>query len=322
MDEEFLIQYDESEEETLTIERKYIPIETIDSIYCFGELRFNSKFFNFLSQNNIPLHLFNYYGFYSGTFYPRETQASGKLLISQVSSYLDERKRLEIAKEFIRGAVHNIIKNLEYYNNREKELAEYIQYAKEAKYRIEEAKTIEELMGIEGGTRKKYYESWKIIINQQIDFEKREKRPPTNSANALISFRNSLLYTTVLSEIYRNQLNPTISYLQSPGERRFSLCLDISEVFKPLIVDRLIFSILNKKIIKESSFNFRFNSCLLNDDGKKIFIKEYDEKLSTTIKHRKLNRNVLYQTLIRYECYKLIKHLLGDQEYKSFKIWR
>ena len=150
IDEEFLIQYDESEEETLTIERKYIPIETIDSIYCFGELRFNSKFFNFLSQNNIPLHLFNYHGFYSGTFYPRETQASGKLLISQVSSYLDERKRLEIAKEFIRGAVHNIIKNLEYYNNREKKLDEYIQYANEAKHKIEEAKTIEELMGIEG----------------------------------------------------------------------------------------------------------------------------------------------------------------------------
>jgi CRISPR-associated protein Cas1 len=182
-------------------------------------------------------------------------------------------------------------------------------------------KSIEELMGLEGTSRKNYYESWHLIINQPIDFEKREKQPPPNPMNALISFGNSLLYTTVLSEIYRNQLNPTISYLHSPGERRFSLSLDIAEVFKPLIVDRLIFSLLNKKIIKDDDFDFNLNSCLLNEKGRKSFIKEYDEKLSTTIKHRKLNRSISYQTLIRYECYKLIKHFLEVEQYQSFKIW-
>lgn len=327
-EDEYLIEFDELENEEKSpqessekIRNKFIPVESIDSIYCFGEHRFNTKFFVFLSQNQIPLHLFNYYGFYSGSFYPRETQVSGKLLITQVQHYLDEHKRLLLAKEFIKGSISNMIKNLQYYNNRDKDLSYFINILEDAIGKIEDSNSIEELMGVEGTSRKKYYESWHLIINEPIDFDKREKQPPTNPVNTLISFGNSMLYTTVLGEIYRNQLNPTISYLHTPGERRFSLSLDIAEVFKPLIVDRLIFSLLNKRIMQEDDFNTQLRCCLLNEKGRKKFIKEYDEKLATTIKHRKLKRSTSYQTLIRYECYKLIKHLLDGEKYESFKIW-
>ncbi len=78
---------------------------------------------------------------------------------------------------------------------------------------------------------------------------------------------------------------------------------------------------LNKNIIKQEDFDIQLKSCLLNDNGRKTFVKEFDEKLSTTIKHRKLKRSVSYQTLIRYECYKLIKHLLEGETYEAFKIW-
>lgn len=327
-EEEFLIDEDQESESDQQQQnsspqktKKYIPVESIDSIYCFGEHRFNTKFFNFLSQNQIPLHLFNYYGFYTGTFYPRETQISGKLLINQVQHFLDEKKRLMLAKEFINGSISNMLKNLQYYNNRDKDLSYFIEYLNKSIKKLNEVKNVEELMGLEGTTRKNYYESWNLIIDKPIDFQKREKQPPTNPINALISFGNSLLYTTVLSEIYRNQLNPTISYLHTPGERRFSLALDIAEIFKPLIVDRLIFGLLNKNMIQENDFEHHLNSCLLNEKGRKTFVKEYDDKLATTIKHRKLNRSTSYQTLIRYECYKLIKHLMNGEEYKAFKIW-
>lgn len=325
-EEEYLIDFDDDEkeyqnEDKSKSKRKYIPIESIDSIYCFGEHRFNSRFFNFLSQNQIPLHLFNYYGYYSGTYYPRETLVSGKLLIAQVEFYLDSSKRLNIAKEIIRGSLNNILKNLQYYNNRNKDLSYFIEYMGKAIERVEMVNSIEELMGLEGIARKTYYESWNLIIDPPINFDRREKQPPTNPVNALISFGNSLLYTTVLSEIYRNQLNPTISYLHTPGERRFSLALDLAEIFKPLIVDRLIFSLFNKNMIKNEDFDFQFNSCLLKESGRKLFVNEYDQKLATTIKLRKLKRSVSYQTLIRYECYKLIKHLLDSEDYQSFKIW-
>lgn len=74
----------------------------------------------------------------------------------------------------------------------------------------------------------------------------RTKLPPSNEVNAMISFVNSMCYTLCLDMIYHTQLNPTISFLHQPGERRYSLALDLAEIFKPVLADRLIFSLLNK----------------------------------------------------------------------------
>ena len=87
---------------------------------------------------------------------------------------------------------------------------------------IPRAQNIQELMGYEGNIRKTYYSAWPIIIDQEIKFEKRVKNPPDNMVNTLISFVNTLIYTKVLGEIYQTQLNPTVSYLHEPGDRRFS----------------------------------------------------------------------------------------------------
>jgi len=169
--------------------------------------------------------------------------------------------------------------------------------------------------------RKVYYESWNILIDQEIDFEKRVKNPPDNMVNTLLSFVNTLIYTKVSGEIYQTQLNPTISYLHEPGARRFSLSLDIAEIFKPLIGDRLIFSLLNRNQITNKSFTKGLNYLHLTKDASKLIISELDAKLQTTIKHRDLNKNVSYQYLMRLECYKLVKHLLEEKEYQPFKIW-
>lgn len=136
-----------------------------------------------------------------------------------------------------------------------------------------------------------------------------------------IRFVNTLIYTKVLGEIYQTQLNPTISYLHEPGTRRFSLCLDIAEIFKPIIGDRLIFSLLNKNQITEKSFTKEINYLHLTKEASRLIMAELDLKLKTTIKHKDLNRDVTYQYLMRLECYKLVKHLLGEKEYSPFKIW-
>ena len=316
------LQENEAEElEPKKLPRKPIPVEDIDSIYCFSELRFNTKFLNFISQKEIVLHLFNYYGYYSGSFYPREPYLSGKLLVEQVNTYSAQEKRVALAKKFVEGSAENIRKNLQYYNSRDKDLSYFIQKTEELISKIESTNDVQELMGIEGNIRSNYYTSWNLIVDPEINFEKRQKHPPSNPINALISFGNSLVYTLVLSEIYKTQLNPLISFLHEPGERRFSLSLDIAEIFKPLLSDRLIFSLLNKKQIQDKHFSKELNKCYLTEEGRKIFLKEFDEKLKTTIQHRQLKKSVSYRHLIRLECYKIIKHLLGEKEYKPFKIW-
>lgn len=186
---------------------------------------------------------------------------------------------------------------------------------------LSDVKSVQEIMGIEGNIRKRYYSAWSIIINQEIEFDKRVMHPPDNMINSLISFVNSLIYTRTLSEIYHTQLNPTISYLHEPGVRRYSFCLDISEVFKPLIGDRLIFSLLNRKQITENSFTKELNYLHLKKEASQLIVSEFENRMKQTIMHRELGRQVSYQYLIRLEVYKLIKHLIGEKEYEGFRIW-
>ena len=301
--------------------KKSIPIERVDNIYVMTEFDLNTSLLNFLSQFGVNVHFFNYYGFYTGTYYPKESLVSGKLLVKQVENYIDLSKRLEIAKAFIEAASYNIYRNLNYYNNRGKDLKEYMKEIEYLRNQIKKCKDVQELMGIEGNIRKVYYESWNIIINQDIAFEKRVKNPPDNAINSLISYVNTIIYTRVLSEIYKTQLNPTISYLHEPSERRFSLCLDIAEIFKPIIGDRLIFSMLNKNQITEKDFEKNLNFLYIKEEARKSITKEIDARLQTTIKHKTLGREVSYEYLIRLEIYKLIKHLIEDTPYEGFKMW-
>lgn len=300
---------------------KNLKSEVTDEIYLFGEVSMNTKLLNFLSQKDITMHVFNYYGFYNGSFYPRESNISGYLLVEQVRCYDDIEKRLKLAKEILKTASYNIYRNLRYYNGRGIELDEPMKEIQSLSNKLDYGNSINEIMGIEGNIRKIYYSTWNDIIKQDIKFEKRVKRPPNNMINSLISFVNSLIYTTVLGEIYKTQLNPTISYIHQPGTKRFSLCLDIAEIFKPLIGDRMIFSMLNKYQITEDDFEKESNFLYIKELGKKKILMEYDRRLAQTIYHKELGRDVSYRYLIRLECYKLIKDIIGEKEYEGFKIW-
>jgi CRISPR-associated protein Cas1 len=254
--------------------KRALPVNKIYSIYAYGRLSFSSGVVDYLAKSGIPIHFFNYYGFYEGSFYPRETLISGDLTVKQASNYLDISKRLLLAKSFVEGACGNI-----------------------------------------------YYTALDEIFPENYRIIKRSRMPPANRMNTLISFGNSLMYTTTLSEIYNTQLNPTISFLHEPFERRFSLALDVSEIFKPIIIDRIILKLVNKNMLDDECFRGEIGDMLLNDKGKKLFLTEYNEKLSTTIKHRGLEQNVSFKRLIRLELYKLVKHCLGEKDYKPLIMW-
>ena len=302
-------------------DKRDIPIERIDDIYVMSEMTFNTSFISYISQYGIPIHFFNYYNFYTGSFYPKEKLLAGQLLVKQVEHYSDYDKRIVIARKFIEAAADNIYRNLRYYNGRGKDVSAYMSEVDDLRRKIPDTDSIQELMGIEGNIRKHYYAAWNVIVDQEIRFEKRVMHPPDNMINSLISFVNSMIYAKVLTEIYHTQLNPTVSYLHEPGVRRFSLCLDIAEVFKPLIGDRLIFSLLNRRQITEDSFTKELNFLHLKKEASGLIAKELEERLKKTIMHKELGRQVSYQYLMRLEAYKLTKHLIGEKEYEGFKIW-
>ena len=223
----------------------YIPVENTKEIFCFNEVSINTKLLDFLSQNNIIIHFYNYYGGYSGTYYPRDHYLSGKLLVKQVNKYNEDR--MSIARPIVKGIGLNIYEILyHYYKHDKKEVKETIDWIKKNFIpSVDNAKDVKELMSYEGEVWMKFYADFKYFLPEDFVMNKRVKRPPDNPINALISFGNTLLYTKTISAIYQTHLDQRISFLHEPSEGRFSLSLDISEVFKPVIVFRTIFDLVN-----------------------------------------------------------------------------
>ena len=299
--------------------KKYLPVEDVKEIVIFSEVSLNKRFLEFLTKKKIILHFLNDYGYYVGSYYPREHYNSGYMILQQSQYYLDEEKRLQLAIKFVSGAVANILNVLRYYNNRGKDLQVEIDRITNLEGKIESCGAISELMAIEGNIRDAYYAGFNTIIDkEEFVFHGRNKRPPRDRINALISYGNTLAYVAVLSEIYKTHLDPRIGYLHATNFRRFTLNLDISEIFKPILVDRLIFSLLGRNMLKKSSFESRANGILMNDKGRRLFVEEWENRLKTTVKHRGLGRAVSYRRLIRMELYKLEKHLMGEKEYHPY----
>lgn len=299
----------------------YIPVENTKEIYCLNEVSINSKLLDFLSSNNIIIHFFNYYEGYSGSYYPKNQYNSGKLLIKQVEKFNSDR--LVVAKSIVKGIGVNIKEILyHYYKHNKKGVKGTIDWVtKDFFRRVEGSNNIKELMAIEGELWQRFYSEFKNFLPEDFIMNKRVKRPPDNPINAMISFGNSLLYAKTISSIYRTHLDQRISFLHEPSEGRFSLSLDISEVFKPVIVYKTIFDLVNNKKIQVSKhFDKKVNYCLLNEEGRNIFVTAFEERMESVFNHPKLKRRVSYRTAIKLDCYKLIKYIMEDKEFIPFSI--
>ncbi|MCL6562808.1 MAG: type I-B CRISPR-associated endonuclease Cas1b [Firmicutes bacterium] len=306
--------------ETTSGEHRYLPVENVREICVHGEATFNKRFLEFLSAHEIIVHMFNRSGYYIGSFYPREHYNSGYMIVRQVEHYLDEGKRLEIARAFVSGAAKNMLRVLKYYEARGKDLSARIASIESLLEHVERrAAPVSEMMGLEGNIREQYYRSFdRILDNPHFAYERRSRRPPVNALNAMISYLNSLVYVTVLSEIYKTHLDPRIGFLHASNFRRFTLNLDVAEIFKPVLADRTLFRLIGLKMITEKDFEVSQNGIWLSEPARKRIVAEFEDKLGTTVLHRNLKRAVTYRRMIRLELYKLEKHLMGDQKYEPF----
>lgn len=299
---------------------RYFPVASLRDIVVFGEVDLNKKLLEFMHENEVVLHFFGYNGNYVGSFYPREHYNSGYMILRQAEHYLDPERRLALARQFVAGALANILQVLRYYRNRGKDLDTFVEAIERlATDACPACGSVEELMAVEGNARAAYYESFNIILEgAPFGIDGRSKRPPSDPLNALISFGNSLIYVKVLTEIYKTHLDPRIGYLHATNFRRFTLNLDVAEIFKPILADRVLFSLVGKNMLGKQDFERHGAAVLLKERGRKLYVQELEEKLQSTFYHRRLKRNVSYQTLIRMELYKLEKHLMGEKAYEPF----
>ena len=299
----------------------YIPIEDLKELYCLAEVSLNTKFLDFIAKAGITIHFFNYHGNYSGSFYPKEQLVSGDLTLKQSLAYV--QKRIEISKAIVQVIAQNIHEVLyHYYRHGKKELKPLLDWLKkDLPNALQQEIHIKQILFLEGQIWHRFYDSFQHFLPKDFILNKRVKRPPDNPINALISFGNMLLYTKTISAIYHTHLNQSISFLHSPREGRFSLSLDLCEVFKPIIVFRTIFDLVNnRKLQVAKHFDKSVNYALLNETGKKIFIQAFENRINEPFMHPKLKRKTTYKSAIKYDAYKLVKYLIEGEEFVPFRL--
>ncbi|MFN3347219.1 MAG: type I-B CRISPR-associated endonuclease Cas1b [Candidatus Bipolaricaulaceae bacterium] len=303
-----------------TEERKrHLPVEQVSELYLFGEVDLNKRFLEFCAQKGVLLHFVNRYGYYAGSFYPREHLLSGYLTLKQAEHYLDPERRLALARRFVEGGLENIRRLLCKEEATGKGVESTLALLENLSAQVGEARTVGELMALEGRAREAYYGVWDELLGERWALA-RSRRPPRDPINALLSFTNSLLYTAILAQIYQTHLDPRIGFLHEANYRRHSLNLDVAEVFKPALVDRLIFRLIRRDQLKIGHFLREGNGVFLSEAGRRLVVEEWEKTLQTTYRHLVLKRSVSYRTTIRLELYKLEKHLIGEQSYTPYRL--
>lgn len=309
LDKEFLIPAGD---------KKYMPIENIESVISAGSCRFNSRFLYFLSRYRIPLHVINLHGKYIGAFYPAGKFNSSPTLLKQIDSVTDINKKLTVAKSIAFAAAQNSIKILRYYNKRRGKLHEEIDYIEQIEKLIAGASSVEELLGIEGIIKRIYYSAWNKIFVYPVEFNKRIKRPAPDFVNALISYGNAILYSFLANLIYLSKLYPEVGYIHAPGENKFSLVYDLADIYKPVIVDRAIFKLVNKNVIAEKDFTLQNNSCIINNEAKKIFTAELEKRFFDKKSLPGSANKLSLRSIVKKDLFKLVNFISGNCEKLKF----
>ncbi len=298
-----------------------IPVESVDVINIYSDVVFDSGFLKKALQNKIEINVFEKSGKLIGTFTPFTSLKSPRQTTQQLNAYYDIDRRLEIAKEIVLGSIHNLRLNIRYYNKQKPDayFEKVINKTYEIAAEIKVLTDYEALLLAQARVRELYFSCFDMFIeNDDFVFEKRSRKPPRNEVNAMMSFGNTVLYNMIATEINKSSLDVRIGFLHATNSRRNSLNLDIAELLKPLIVDRTIFTLVNRNLIKKHHFEQSENGgIMLNSEGKHIFLKALYEKLYTVIteKDKKMN----YCHIIKAEVRKLSGCIKENKKYSSFK---
>ncbi|RDZ49579.1 subtype I-B CRISPR-associated endonuclease Cas1 [Haloferax sp. Atlit-4N] len=307
--------------DTLEGETKYLPVESIDALYLHGQISFNTRALGLLNKHGVPVHIFGWKDYYRGSYLPKRSQLSGSTVVEQVRAYDDTERRLRIGHRIIEASIHNMRANIQYYSGRRGDFDSTVETLFELKETVANTESVDELRAIEGDARKRYYGCFDTILEDPFELTKREYNPPSNEANALISFLNGMVYTSCVSAIRKTALDPTVGFIHEPGERRFTLSLDIADIFKPILADRLVFRLVNRKQITTDDFETELAGCLLTEQGRLTVLEEFERALDQTVEHPRLKRKVSFKTLIQTDVYSLKKHLLTGEPYHATEKW-
>ena len=299
-----------------------IPLLAIDLINIYSSVVFDSGFLQRALENRIYINLFDRHGALLGRFLPNTALKSPPVTLEQIQTYYDSKKRIALAKQFVLASIHNLRLVIRHYHKKKPvdvyELALAAIHENEAKIKL--CTDYEKLLLLEAAVRKEYYDCFDFFVqSNELLFDKRTRRPPQSEINAMLSFGNTVLYNILAFKINKSPLDIRIGFLHATtGTRNESLNLDVAEIFKPILVDRVIFSLCNLNAIQPRHFTHEENGAVyLSEEGKKVFLKAFYNKLDegVTIQSRFFTYNMLMDEEVR----KLVRYFKKDEPYKAYR---
>jgi CRISPR-associated protein Cas1 len=291
------------------------PVESLKHIIVAGTSQFNSELLTFLGKRDVRVSFLDYYGNFAGSLEAARPHASGAVHLAQAGIILDQEKRLALGKQILSAALHNLIANLRYYSYRGNvALKPTIAEIRKHSQNLHQVDSVERMMGCEGLSRQAYYAAWRHI-NPALAIEKRTRRPPKDRINALLSFCNGLVYSVCRNELAKTHLDLTLSFIHAPTQARASLALDLAEIFKPVLADRLIFALMNRQMLGDRDFEEADNMCRLSEAGRREIVDGFREKVDL----EQLEDMRGYRAVILRESFRLQAHILGMEPYNAYK---
>jgi CRISPR-associated protein Cas1 len=295
-----------------------VPLIKVDGVVTFGRATVSPMVVNELLERHIPLSFLTASGKYLGRLEPEVTK---NIFVrkAQWSAIGDSPQAIHLVQGFVRGKLKNY-RNLLQRRKREHSLTELeqkIEIIKECLTSLQTASNIDSIRGLEGAGSAAYFACFnQLIKNSDFEFETRRRRPPTDPVNSLLSLGYALLRHDVQSAVNIVGFDPYLGYLHVEHYGRPSLALDLMEEFRPIVVDSVVLTAINKGILSVSDFTKEpvSNAVSLTKDGLKVFLRLYAEKKQSQFKHPVLQRQCSYQEAFEIQARFIAKYLMSETD--------
>ena len=314
--------------------KKRIPLVKVDDVVVVGEVTMTSSALHMLLEKNIEIHFLGYYGQFKGRLTPGLSKNS-LLRMAQHRAHNDLCKRGELARRFVIGKLSNQRTMLQRSNRRQADplFKQEIEQIGGIIRRLSTLSTevgttytlatgdtgiegtpIETILGMEGAGSAAYFNCFGNMLSdqQQWTFAGRVKRPPTDPVNALLSYGYALLTSQVASAVQIIGFDQFIGYLHSSVYGRPALALDLMEEFRPIIVDSVVLTLLNNRMLSKDDFYVELGAYRLKNEPRKTFLTRFEERLNEEITHPIFGYKVKYRRCIELQARLLAKYLTGE----------
>jgi CRISP-associated protein Cas1 len=293
-------------------QKRTIPAQTVEQVVLMGNPQVTGDALVYALELGMPVHYLSGFGKYLGSALPAESR-NGALRLAQYRRYEDQVQRLALVQAIVTAKIHNQATVLYRHNVKQHPL-------KQRKTSVQNQPTIDQVRGVEGLAAREYFACWSQMLKDPWTFSGRNRRPPTDPVNALLSFAYGLLRSQVNAAVHLAGLDPYIGYLHEVTRGQPAMVLDLMEEMRPLVADNVVLSVLNNREIQQQDFSESLGAYLLSDAGRKTFLQAFERKLSDEFTHPVFNYRVSYRRAIELQARLLARHLQEDVPYKPLSI--